>query len=34
MSNKKGYSARGLFGQINHYDEKDVRLARAGLAFP
>ena len=33
MSNKKGYSAPGLFGQINHYDEKGRKVgeSRPGL---
>jgi hypothetical protein len=25
---KKGYSTRGLFGQINHYDEKLDEITR------
>lgn len=30
---KKGYSSRGLFGNINHYDEhgKKIRESRPGL---
>ena len=30
MSKKDGYSRPGLFGSINHYAAKDIRLERAG----